>query len=104
LAPTAPAVVNLVKEEGFGVVAFIPRNWTLDEAETYISFLTKYQGTRASNVPKTRRLSTNEYQDRKNDCEYWRYISSADHHYFISRILFLNGITLYSMLMWLPVH
>ena len=43
------------------------------------------------NLPNYEDVRT-EYKAKVKNLDYWHYIHSADYHYFISRILFMNYI------------
>ena len=65
----------------------------IQEIQNYILFLEGTEG-KAANMPVLKEVS--DFKDRVKRTEYWRYIHSADYHYFVSRILFLRMIYTYS--------
>ncbi len=69
---------------------------TVEKIEEYILFSKKAvdQYPLAINLPRT---ETNaNYKQDISQTEAWQYIQSADYHYFVSRILFLNHVVEYS--------
>lgn len=65
----------------------------IQEIEKYVLFLEGTEG-KAANMPVLERVS--DFSDRVKRTEYWRYIGSADCHYFVARILFLRMVYEYS--------
>jgi HEPN domain-containing protein len=51
----------------------------------------------AANVPVLGELTKAEYKDAVRNTEYWRYSQSADYHYFVSRVLFVQHVTEYGL-------
>lgn len=69
---------------------------TVQQVEAYIAFLWKARNQGAANVPRTRGIGKAEYRVAKTKCEYWRFVQAGDHHYFVARVLFLQGLGEYS--------
>lgn len=69
---------------------------TVQKIEEYILFSkeAKDQHPDAANLPLTE-INPNYKQD-VSQTESWRYVHSADYHYFVSRVLFLNHVVEYS--------
>lgn len=63
------------------------------DIEGYLVFLEQTEGT-SGNMPVLEKVS--DYSEKVNRAEYWRYIHSADHHYFVARVLFLKMVFEYS--------
>ena len=69
---------------------------TISTVEEYIEHLIKAAEIGAGNVPLLEELDKKEYKAAVEKIDYWRYIQSADYHYFVSRLLFLHHIIEYS--------
>lgn len=65
----------------------------LQDIEEYLLVLEKTDG-KAAIMPILEKVS--DFLDRAERIKYWRYIDSADYHYFVARILFLRMVYEYS--------
>jgi len=70
---------------------------SIESVEKYITHLQESSEIGAGNLPLFEELPDDEYREIVDSLDYWRFVQSADHHYFISRILFLRQIYDYSM-------
>jgi len=57
-----------------------------------LDYLKKGAKNGAANVPSFEKLENEEYKATVKKTGYWRYAQSADHHYFVARLLFLHHI------------
>ena len=69
---------------------------TISTVESYIANLERAAEIGAGNVPLLEELDEDAYADRVEKTAYWSYIQSADYHYFVSRVLFMNHVIEYS--------
>jgi HEPN domain-containing protein len=63
------------------------------EIEEYLLFLEGSEG-KGANMPVLEKIS--DWRTRAQEVEYWRYVQSADYHYFVARVLFLKMVFVYS--------
>ena len=64
--------------------------------ERYIDFLIKSVKDGMNNVPAFERVDKQRYEEQKGKLGYWDFVSHADYHYFVSRVLFLFHVTEYA--------
>jgi len=76
--------------------AFSPTIKSIEKSIDMIKTAFESDGKRSSRAPSLGNLHGKEYRDAVEKIEYWRFIQSADYHYFVSRILYLHHILTYS--------
>jgi HEPN domain-containing protein len=69
---------------------------TIESIEEYLDGLKTSIKRGSGNVPVVETIDNKTYKSEVSNADYWRYIQSADYHYFISRVLFLQHIVEYS--------
>lgn len=71
---------------------------TLDSIEKYIHYLSEHIEINALIMPRSNKIKDKiEHKSDLDNAQYHEFISFADYHYFISRILFMNHLYLYSL-------
>lgn len=70
---------------------------TVEELEKSLNFLIEVEKkNKHANVPQLENLSPADYEIAIKNVDYWRFVQSADQHYFMARVLGLHGIFEYS--------
>jgi hypothetical protein len=69
---------------------------TVETIEKYIHFLKECIGKNAGNMPDFQPIIKTSYKSKMNKIGFEEFVRYADHHYFVSRTLFMNFIFGYS--------
>lgn len=69
---------------------------TVESVQKYLDHLKKCEKNGTANVPSFEKRKNEEYEEAKEKVGYWCYAQSADHHYFVARLLYLHHILEYS--------
>ena len=69
---------------------------TVESVQKYLDHLKKCEKNGAGNVPSFIKREKEEYKEAVKKIGYWPYAQSADHHYFVARLLYLHHIFEYS--------
>jgi hypothetical protein len=70
---------------------------SIEKVEKYIEFLKQTIDEGTANVPSVELINSKKFTDADKNVNYLEYISNADYHYFISRVLFMHHINEYSL-------
>jgi hypothetical protein len=69
----------------------------LRDADSYLLFLRDTARKGGANLVFSRQVNKAEFRAREARTEHWQYVQSGDFHYFVSRVLFLNHVLIYSL-------